>query len=170
MLTTTVSGRSYASTKPPRDIAVLGGGLTGLTTAYYLTKFLPSAKITLYERSGRLGGWIDTEKVEVESESGTVGHTLFERGARSVSPQHSQPKYDDLVLYDLVRSRPTPALMDCRVMRPLFLLTSPRVDPRPGSEPCDLRRSTRQMDPHVAALYLLSRPPCGSDTGAHERD
>jgi oxygen-dependent protoporphyrinogen oxidase len=76
--------------------------MTGLTTAYYLTKFVPEAKITLYEASGRLGGWIDTEKVEVRTADGEKGTVLFERGARSVLAQHSQYKWDDLVLYELV--------------------------------------------------------------------
>lgn len=76
--------------------------MTGLTTAYYLTKFLPEAKITLYEATGRLGGWIDTEKVDVRTDDGETGTVFFERGARAVLAQHSLHKWDDLVLYELV--------------------------------------------------------------------
>lgn len=76
--------------------------MTGLATAYYLTKFMPEAKITLYEASGRLGGWIETRKVDVTTENGEKGTVLFERGARTVQAQHSQLKWDDLILYELV--------------------------------------------------------------------
>ena len=99
--------RSYATRVDKADkasIAVVGGGLTGLTTAYYLAKRLPpTAKITLYESSNRLGGWIDTERVEVDvlDKQGMVN---FERGPRSmVSLSMNTWRYDDLVLWQLVR-------------------------------------------------------------------
>ena len=68
----------------PKSIAVLGGGLTGLSAAYYITRCLPNAKVTLYEATERLGGWIDTETVEVKTPEGVEGQVQFERGARSV--------------------------------------------------------------------------------------
>lgn len=87
-----------------KSIAVVGAGLTGLTTAYYLAKQLPaSARITLYEGSDRLGGWIWTDRVEVDVD-GTRGTVGFERGPRTLSSLHlSTWRFDDLVLYDLVR-------------------------------------------------------------------
>lgn len=97
--------RSYATasgSELPSDIAVLGGGLTGLTTAYYLTRFNPEAKITIYESQARVGGWIDTEKVQVTTLAGSDETISFERGARVVSPQTSLTRYEDFVLYDLV--------------------------------------------------------------------
>lgn len=99
------SPRSYATASSPdlpRDIAVLGGGLTGLTTAYYLTRFHPDAKITIYESQTRVGGWIDTEQVQVTTLAGTDETISFERGARVVSPQTTLTRYEDFVLYDLV--------------------------------------------------------------------
>ncbi|KAL2165239.1 hypothetical protein VTH06DRAFT_535 [Thermothelomyces fergusii] len=90
---------------PPQSIAVLGGGLTGLTTAWYLTRFLPEARITIYEADKRLGGWIQTDKAEVTTPDGTVGTVHFERAARMVKPQSFPsrvPRWDDLVFYDLV--------------------------------------------------------------------
>lgn len=79
--------------------------MTGLTTAYYLAKELPaSAKITLYEGSDRLGGWIKTDKVEVDVD-GKKGVVSFERGPRTLSSLHQSTwRYDDLVLYDVVCS------------------------------------------------------------------
>ncbi|KUI53993.1 Protoporphyrinogen oxidase [Cytospora mali] len=99
------ASRSYATVsnpEVPKDIAVLGGGLTGLTTAYYLTRFHPEAKITLYESDGRLGGWIDTEKVEVETSEGEFETVSFERGARAVAPQSALARWEDFVLFDLI--------------------------------------------------------------------
>ncbi|RSM16280.1 hypothetical protein CEP52_000390 [Fusarium oligoseptatum] len=48
-----INGRRAYTTEPKdADIAVLGGGLTGLSAAYYLAKKLPStANITLRGRS-----------------------------------------------------------------------------------------------------------------------
>ena len=63
------------------EIAVLGGGITGLATAHYLTKQLPNAKITIYEGSGRLGGWLKSKAVNVAN-----GQILFEEGPRTLRP------------------------------------------------------------------------------------
>ncbi|ETI19578.1 protoporphyrinogen oxidase [Cladophialophora carrionii CBS 160.54] len=62
-----------------REIAVLGGGLTGLATAYHLSREIPKAKITIYEKNARLGGWIDSETVKVDN-----GEALFEWGPRTI--------------------------------------------------------------------------------------
>lgn len=88
------------------NVAVLGGGLTGLTTAYYLAKWLPpTAKITLLEASDRLGGWIKTDRVPVKV-GGVEGVVSFERGPRSLSSLNKSTwRFDDLVLWDLVRLR-----------------------------------------------------------------
>lgn len=99
------ASRSYATvsnSSSPKDIAVLGGGLTGLTTAYYLTRFHPEAKITLYESDARLGGWIDTEQIEVKTAEGEAATISFERGARAVTPQSTVTRWEDFVLFDLV--------------------------------------------------------------------
>ncbi|KAI8980317.1 protoporphyrinogen oxidase [Pilobolus umbonatus] len=62
------------------SIAVLGGGISGLSAAYYLSRAVPSStKITLIEGKHRLGGWIQTHRV-----SPTV---LFESGCRTLRPQ-----------------------------------------------------------------------------------
>lgn len=43
-------------------VAVIGGGLSGLTAAYYLHRGLPDADVRLFEASNRLGGVIETER------------------------------------------------------------------------------------------------------------
>lgn len=89
----------------PKSIAVLGGGLTGLTTAYYITRYLPNAKVTIYEATDRLGGWIDTETVNVTTPDGIEGQVQFERGARSVKApkRRGEKDLDGLLFCDLVR-------------------------------------------------------------------
>ncbi|RBR07651.1 uncharacterized protein FIESC28_10550 [Fusarium coffeatum] len=96
-------GRRYVSQAKDANIAVIGGGLTGLSTAYYLAKKLPSTtKITLYEGSDRLGGWIKTDRVPVDI-GGKQGLVSFERGSRSLTSLAGNTfRFDDLVLYDLV--------------------------------------------------------------------
>jgi protoporphyrinogen oxidase len=97
--------RNYATTgspPPPQNIAVVGGGLTGLTTAYYLTHFMPNARITVYEASDRLGGWVHTDKVPVTDGEGRDGVVLFERGPRTIQPSSHRGLFDDLVLYELI--------------------------------------------------------------------
>ena len=41
-------------------IAVIGGGLTGLSACHYVRKLIPSAQVSLFERSSNYGGWIKT--------------------------------------------------------------------------------------------------------------
>ena len=48
----------------PSDIAILGGGLTGLMTAVRLSELLPNARLTVYEALDRLGGWIQTTRAD----------------------------------------------------------------------------------------------------------
>ncbi|STO08920.1 NAD(P)-binding protein [Exiguobacterium aurantiacum] len=44
-----------------RNLTIVGGGITGLTAAFYAERYLPEdVSITLLEASGRLGGKIDT--------------------------------------------------------------------------------------------------------------
>jgi len=69
---------------PPPDVqkvAILGGGITGLVSAYYLSKCLPNVQIALFEGSSRLGGWLHSSKVDV----GT-GQVIFEQGPRNLRP------------------------------------------------------------------------------------
>ena len=71
-------------TSPTHDVAVLGGGITGLAAAYYLNKELPKAKITVYESSDRIGGWLSSKRVPVSD-----GDVLFEAGPRSLRPNQN---------------------------------------------------------------------------------
>lgn len=63
------------------NIAVLGGGITGLASAYFLTRQLPEARVTLFESTSRLGGWLRSKKVGVGH-----GNVVFEQGPRNLRP------------------------------------------------------------------------------------
>lgn len=82
-----------AKRQDPTDVAVLGGGITGLASAYYLSNEFPNARIVLFEGSSRLGGWVKSERVDVGN-----GNVVFEQGPRNLRP--SIP--NGLVTLDLV--------------------------------------------------------------------
>ncbi|KAI9022729.1 protoporphyrinogen oxidase [Phycomyces nitens] len=74
------------------SVAVLGGGISGLSAAYYLARFAPqTTKIVLIERSRSLGGWLKSNRVPpglhtsspVASEQGV----LFESGPHIMNPR-----------------------------------------------------------------------------------
>lgn len=73
--------RTTDGRNPPPNIAILGGGITGLSSAYYLSQQLPAANITLYEATESLGGWLRSRHVDVGN--GTV---VFEQGPRTLRP------------------------------------------------------------------------------------
>ncbi|KAF1963821.1 Protoporphyrinogen oxidase [Byssothecium circinans] len=74
--------RRYASTAAyPENIAVLGGGISGLASAYFVSKEFPNSKITVYEAGKEVGGWIKSKRVHVPG-----GNVLFEYGPRTLRP------------------------------------------------------------------------------------
>jgi protoporphyrinogen/coproporphyrinogen III oxidase len=107
-----VKAQNKKRATPKRQIAILGGGITGLTAAHYLARNAKNAHITLYEASDRLGGWIDgkTTKVEIDGESTEV---LMQRGPRMLRSGATTYKYDDLVLYDVVSHSATRDFRSC---------------------------------------------------------
>ncbi|HRX78198.1 MAG TPA: protoporphyrinogen oxidase, partial [Pirellulaceae bacterium] len=52
----------HESNTPPRRVAVIGGGITGLAAAHRLVELAPSVQVTLFEASDRLGGVLRTER------------------------------------------------------------------------------------------------------------
>ncbi|KAF8830604.1 hypothetical protein HHX47_DHR2001142 [Lentinula edodes] len=69
-----------------RHIVVLGGGLSGLSSAFHLSRRYPEALITLVEKTHRLGGWISSERVQVRDGSGHTADILLESGPRTLRP------------------------------------------------------------------------------------
>ncbi|KAF8899235.1 hypothetical protein BD779DRAFT_1690697 [Infundibulicybe gibba] len=66
---------------PPRHIAILGGGLTGLSSAFHLSQRFPGSLITLIEKKCRLGGWVRSEKIMIGDRS-----AILEAGPRTLRP------------------------------------------------------------------------------------
>ncbi|KIY67857.1 Protoporphyrinogen oxidase [Cylindrobasidium torrendii FP15055 ss-10] len=69
-----------------RRIAVLGGGLSGLSAAFHLSRRFPDALIRVFEQSDRVGGWVSSERVEVQNERGDSASMLLEHGPRTIKP------------------------------------------------------------------------------------
>lgn len=72
---------------PPSHIAVLGGGLSGISSAFHLSRRFPTSSITLLEKSNRLGGWVKSERVEVKDAHGNAARILVETGPRTLRPK-----------------------------------------------------------------------------------
>ncbi|KAJ5540838.1 hypothetical protein N7494_005914 [Penicillium frequentans] len=64
--------------------AVIGGGITGLTSAFHLSRNSECSSVTVYEKSPRLGGWMRSERVPVRG-----GDVLFEYGPRTIRCSNS---------------------------------------------------------------------------------
>lgn len=71
---------------PPSHIAVLGGGLTGLSSAFHLSRRFPNTIITLVEKQPRLGGWVHGERAQVNDLDGNPAAVILERGPRTLRP------------------------------------------------------------------------------------
>lgn len=74
---------------PPRSFMVLGGGLSGLSAALHLSRRFPARtgiRITLLEKSSRLGGWVQSERVRVKDKHGHEAEILLESGPRTLRP------------------------------------------------------------------------------------
>jgi len=84
-------GRSFVNStypdsfkNPTEHVVVLGGGITGLATAFHLSRRIPQAKITLVENQDRVGGWMRSERIELGSGK---GHMVLEAGPRTLRPR-----------------------------------------------------------------------------------
>jgi oxygen-dependent protoporphyrinogen oxidase len=56
------------------NIAIIGGGISGLTTAYYIKKNRPNVNVTIYEKENNIGGKMQTHDVNgFKFEAGSNG-------------------------------------------------------------------------------------------------
>ncbi|KAK9484905.1 hypothetical protein V1527DRAFT_442160 [Lipomyces starkeyi] len=88
---------------PIRSVAVLGGGISGLSTAYYLVRALPhDVPITIYESSKRVGGYIQSTQLALPGADPTSGdgNVLFEHGPRTL---RVSKRVSSVNTFDLIR-------------------------------------------------------------------
>jgi hypothetical protein len=83
--------RSFLHTpsSQPLTLAIVGGGLSGLSSAYYFIQTLTPAlrkacKVVVFEKQGRTGGWC--RSLDVPLQEGEKGNMVFETGPRSIRP------------------------------------------------------------------------------------
>ncbi|KAJ2539794.1 oxygen-dependent protoporphyrinogen oxidase [Coemansia sp. RSA 1853] len=77
-------------------ITVLGGGISGLSTAWYLAQKVPSSvSIKVVEASSRVGGWIRTDR-----RSTPIGEIVAEAGPRTLRTGKSPDALSVLELLD----------------------------------------------------------------------
>ncbi|KIO31449.1 hypothetical protein M407DRAFT_67972 [Tulasnella calospora MUT 4182] len=88
----------------PRHLVIFGGGISGLTTAFYCAKSLPkSTRITLVEKSHRLGGWIRSLPIANSNVALEAGPRTF----RAMSAPYSLTRLiEDLNLQDHIIATP----------------------------------------------------------------
>ncbi|TFK49014.1 Protoporphyrinogen oxidase [Heliocybe sulcata] len=71
----------------PSHIAVVGGGLTGLSSAWHLARRFPQTAISVIEKESRFGGWIRSERIEVDDGNGHRESMVLEAGPRTLRPR-----------------------------------------------------------------------------------
>lgn len=70
----------------PSSIAILGGGLTGLSAAFHLSRRFPAAQITLLNKDIHFGGWVHSRRAKITLEDGRETGVLLEAGPRTLRP------------------------------------------------------------------------------------
>lgn len=148
-------------------VVVLGGGISGLATAYYLSTLGKEAvkKILLIERSARLGGWIRSTALP----DGTV----YEHGPSSLRAggkpgRNALQLAQDLGLAQHVLAVPksSPAGRD------QLVLNRGRLSPLPSTFkemlwPGEVFR-TPLLLPLLKDLFIAGRPSIGGDESIHD--
>ncbi|EAU86166.1 protoporphyrinogen oxidase [Coprinopsis cinerea okayama7 len=66
-----------------KHVAVLGAGLSGLSSAFHLSRLHPNVRITVLESQKRAGGWVRSTRVSLPENYGSV---LLEAGPRTLRP------------------------------------------------------------------------------------
>jgi hypothetical protein len=144
--------RRCASSKAyPENIAVLGGGVSGLASAYFVSKEFPKSKITVYESGKAAGGWIQSPRTEVPG-----GNVLFEYGPRTLRPGvNCMPTAQLVRLIDL---RTTSKLMCYRYKTSVWsTASSTRKSHRPAQDSVTYTTPIASMHCRSLANRLVSR-------------
>lgn len=158
------------------DIVVLGAGLSGLTTAFYLNR--AGKKVLLIEKDNRTGGVINTVKqdefiFETGPNTGIIGTTelveLFDDLKDKIKPEAANPKANNRWIWKNKKWHALPSGFISAVFTPLFSLKDKfRIlgEPfrKPGLNPDEsvaglvLRRMGKSflnyaIDPFISGIY-----------------
>ncbi|KAF2711386.1 Protoporphyrinogen oxidase [Pleomassaria siparia CBS 279.74] len=110
----------------PKDIAIIGGGISGLSSAHFVAKEFPNSKITIFDSQEESGGWLRSRRVEVPG-----GDVIFEYGPRTLRPgPYTLPTIHDLGLEDHVLFTPR----DSHAAKNRYIYYPDRLNRMPGSE------------------------------------
>lgn len=80
-----------ASATPSPSLTIIGGGLSGLSAAFFFLKALNPAirsnvKVTVLEKNDRVGGWCKSVSINPTPTTTTQDSIIFETGPRSIRP------------------------------------------------------------------------------------
>ncbi|KAL7621126.1 oxygen-dependent protoporphyrinogen oxidase [Parahypoxylon ruwenzoriense] len=158
------SETSSGSQRNVEKIAVVGGGITGLASAYFASQRYPSASITLFESSNRLGGAVESAYVPIGK--GTT--VVCERGPRTL--RANAPRAP--VTYDLIqalglRDSLITVPKQCQTAGQRYILYPDHLVSIPAFNPAAVRRhiayipapSTLQARQLIRLLYVLATEP-----------
>lgn len=123
---------------PPTSIAVVGGGITGLSSAFHLSRRFPQAQIRVFEKLRREGGWIRSQRVDVQGYNGEKASVLLESGPRTLRPNSGAVL--ELVRTSVVHETPGLSCMCCRIISCVKVTLIARK-----AEGCLLSRSLRLL-------------------------
>ncbi|KAF7118370.1 hypothetical protein CNMCM5793_007884 [Aspergillus hiratsukae] len=130
------NGQKHSVHTGTYDAAVIGGGITGLTTAFRLSQDPKCTKITLYEKKKRVGGWMESRVHTLGDNGEKVIAEFGPRALRAAIPA-CLPLLDLLVELDLLEDvlfthKHSAAALNRYIYYPDHLVRLPGRDPRRG--------------------------------------
>jgi oxygen-dependent protoporphyrinogen oxidase len=113
-----------------KSFGVFGGGITGLSALHTLKRRVGDSqhRVKLYERSKRIGGWMDTSS---KSFGQSGGVHMFEKGPRSM--RAAEKGEASLVLISQVPNLPSRLVSSSEVSSTRLLYLNGQVTPLPSS-------------------------------------
>ncbi|KAG9313472.1 hypothetical protein JVU11DRAFT_5797 [Chiua virens] len=139
----------------PGSIVVLGGGLTGLSAAFHLSRRFPQTPIHVVNKDARFGGWVRSETVKFSLPCHEQAEVVLEAGPRTLRPN----AHSVLELIHLLNL--TPSLLtvpnSAAAARDRFLhVPGERGIHRIPSSPLEVFHSLRASNSHLGRILLSS--------------
>lgn len=102
--------------KKGQELCVIGGGLSGLSLAYFVSKSRPDINVRVLEAKDTVGGYMESKPQQIENEQ-----TVFEFGPRTLLPSHpgtviAVQLIDQLGLWDKLVGIPKHAAVNAKGM------------------------------------------------------